>query len=418
MLALGLLILPGAHSQDGTWLDFGNRLGEITFGFGLPLAAAFACWLGGTDARAGTGWLADTAVRRALPRIMDGMAPAVLWPLAGYAVASLTSAARTWSSNLGGFPFDALASNAGALVAVACVGYALGRLAPLRAAAPLIGMAVLLLCAGGLGEPLGLTNGFAQQTYTGSGVPGLDALYGAPIPAWLPWLVTAVFLALAAAAVLLSARRWIPAVLVLMLVIPIKLWLAVSATLDGDQRMAASPVKLACFGSEPRICVGADVAWDDDQLLERVRHVAQRLDGVRGAPTHYVITTTEPVSVTSPQHWQREQPWSAAVVVEKDTDRPDPLLEGELADEIITDAGRGRCDWEIVREAYTWLVPPELRLVTSWWYSPYTPARTSRLDSLPRQERIAWLNAYFSGSRCPELPPLPRYGTQRPEAAQ
>jgi hypothetical protein len=350
---------------------------------------------------------------------LDGLAPAVLWPLAGYAVASLISAARIWSLNDGGFPFDALASNAGALVAVACAGYALGRVAPLRATAPLIGVAVLLLCAGGLGEPLGVTDGFARQTYTGSGVPGLDALYGAPTPEWLPWLVTAVFLALAAAAVLLSARRWIPAVLVLMPVIAVKFWLAASATLDGDQRMAASPVKLACSGSEPRICVGADVAWSDDTLFERVRQVAQRLDGVRGAPTHYVITTTEPVSDRSPHHWQREQPWSAPLLVGKGTYRPDPLLEGELALDIVTDAGRDRCDWETIREAYTWLVPPGVRLVTSWSYSPYlTPARTSRLDILPRRERVAWLNAYFSGSHCPDLPPLPPYGPQRPEAAR
>ncbi|MER7406098.1 hypothetical protein ABT373_27370 [Streptomyces sp. NPDC000070] len=205
---------------------------------------------------------------------------------------------------------------------------------------------------------------------------------------------------------LLSARRWIPAALVLVPVIAVKLWLAASATLDGDQRMAPSPVQLACSRGEARICVGADVAWSDDTLLERARQVAARLDGVRGAPTHYVITTTDPVGEMSPGHWQREHPWSAAVVVEKDTDRSDPLLEGKLAYQITTGAGRGRYDWEIVREASTWLVPPGVRLVTSWSYFPYvTPAGTSRLDALPRRERIAWLNAYFSGSHCPELPP-------------
>ncbi|WP_410539849.1 hypothetical protein [Streptomyces sp. KL2] len=77
-------ILGDIEQWWNNWAMGVTTAGSVLLSTGLPITAAFACWLGGADARQHTDWLGVTAARRPLPHVMTAVAPAVLWPLGGY----------------------------------------------------------------------------------------------------------------------------------------------------------------------------------------------------------------------------------------------------------------------------------------------------------------------------------------------
>ncbi len=120
----------------------------------------------------------------------------------------------------------------------------------------------------------------------------LGYAFGTP-PKWLPWLVSAVLLALAATALLLCARHRRLAALRLIVTAPTPTWVTSFSHhpyYGLFYRAAPDPVPLECTGSKPRICTAKDTSAYVTMDPGPVEEVAKRLAGVRGTPTHYVLT--------------------------------------------------------------------------------------------------------------------------------
>jgi hypothetical protein len=389
-------ILGDIEEWWNNWAMGVTVVGRVLLSTGLPIIAAFACWLGGADARQHTDWLGATAARRPLPRVMVAVAPAVLWPLGGYllvvAVVGFTlSKTVYWSSA----PLDAITSDIAVQTVVACLGYAFGRAVPLRLAAPLAWLLTTGCIAFLLGE--GYVASDYPQSYGGPGVRGLDELYFDTPPKWLPWLVSAVLLVLAVTALLLCARQRRLAALCLMVTAPTLIWAASFPHQPYHgllYRAAPDPVPLECTGSKPHICRAEDTSAPVAMDPGLVEEVAKRLAGVRGAPTHYVLTYADsgesggspPLPTSARGHgW-----WTVAMSAEGFDETTLVNIPAAIAQEADPACG----EWPLVS---AWLLPPRFR-------DEEDSAQAAHLDALPDAQRTAWLSDYFSGNGCARLP--------------
>ncbi|OON72712.1 hypothetical protein B1H18_28555 [Streptomyces tsukubensis] len=389
-------VLVDIEEWWNNWARGGTAVSGVLFSVGLPITAAFACWLGGSDARQHTDWLGATAARRPLPRVMMAVAPAVLWPLGGYLlVVAVVGFTLTNTESRSSAPLDAITSDIAVQTMVACLGHALGRATSLRLAAPL----VWLLTAGCLNFlEDGLVSTAYPQSYIGPGVRGLDELYFPTPPKWLPWLVAAAFLVLAAAALFLCARHRRLAALCLTVTVPLLIWVAaISHTPDGGVIYRAAPdrVPLECTGSKPHICVADDTSAPVATDPGPVEEVAERLAGVPGAPTHYVLTygrsddgivTAEPESARGPG-W-----WTVTMSAEQFNEYTLYNIPYAIAQEPDPECAL----WHLVA---SWVLPPRFR-------DKSESAEAARLDALSGAQRRAWLSDYFSGNGCVR-PPQP-----------
>ncbi|NLU68220.1 hypothetical protein [Streptomyces sp. HNM0574] len=405
--AFGALVATAAmlwqvFGQTGNWWNNWaagvTTVGRAVLVFGTPVTVGFACWLGVADARERTEWLGATAPRRPLPCVLMRVAPAVLWPLVGYLfvvvlVLFTLESTEYRSSN----PFDALASDIALFTLVACLGYALGRAVRLRLAAPVAG----LLTSVGISFLIVGLNVSSEypQPYRGSGVRGLKTLYPDSPPAWLPWLVSALFLALAVEVLLLCTRRWRPAALCALATVSALIGTGVSH--NGSQgffyRAAPDPVVLDCTRSTPHICRAEDTSGPLAQDPAEVKKLAERIDGIPGTPTHFVLTYAHSRSVNdfsygSIDGLRGHSWWTITMQAEEAND----TYLYELAS-YIADAPRTPCAKGLLR---AWLLPPRHR-------SKEESAWAAELDAFPETQRKAWLADYFSGRDCAPLPERP-----------
>jgi hypothetical protein len=389
-------ILGDIEQWWNDWAMGATIVGSVLLSTGLPITAAFACWLGGADARQHTEWLGVTAARRPLPRVMTAVAPAVLWPLGGYllvvtVVGFTLSKTVYWSSA----PLDAITSDIAVQTMVACLGYAFGRVVPLRLAAPLAWLLTTGCIAFLLGE--GYISSDYPQSYSGPGVRGLDELYFETPPKWLPWLVSAVLLVVAVTALLLCARHRRLAALCLMVMAPTLIWVASfprQPYYGLFYRAAPDPVPLECTGSKPRICMAKDTSAYVTMGPGLVEEVAERLAGVRGAPTHYVLTYADSGDSSgfppSPASARGHGWWTVAMSAEGINETT--LVN--IAYDIAQQPDPACADWTLVS---AWLLPPRFR-------DEEESAQAARLDALPDTQRTAWLGDFFSGDECARLP--------------
>ncbi|SCL44663.1 hypothetical protein GA0070604_0525 [Micromonospora eburnea] len=172
-----------------------------------------------------------------------------------------------------------------ALAAAAAIGVLVGRLVPLRVAAPIAGLATYL--------------GLAIITYW-DGTPGawLSPVYGgwavySRVPGRITalqaaWLVALTVLLLAAA-----ARQQRAALLAGGLAVAVAVPIT---TGPGTHRLPADPaaVELVCTSSGPQMCLSRINAFLIDDVATVVQPILGRLDGIPGAPRRAADQAAQP----------------------------------------------------------------------------------------------------------------------------
>ncbi|HEU0103256.1 MAG TPA: hypothetical protein VFR07_13140 [Mycobacteriales bacterium] len=243
-VALALTVLAHPREWAGDWYGWAYYLRTSLIAFG-PLVVAAAAWQGGRESRRGLTELLSSASRPALSRAWVSFASPAAWALAALVTVASAMAAVTASHTSYGRPPVLLAlSAAAAVLMLASVGFVVGRLAPWRATAPLLAVAVYV--------------GMAVLTYAQSGrqylSPGLDLFSGyVPAPWWAP-LSAAMFLALGVAALLLLAdgRRWWAAP-----ALGLAILAAVPIASTGQDAFTADEAgeQLVCARGDPEVCL-------------------------------------------------------------------------------------------------------------------------------------------------------------------
>ncbi|MFJ2175152.1 hypothetical protein ACIOHE_19920 [Streptomyces sp. NPDC087851] len=274
----GVTMYSKTPQWQGRWTETTDLLRVMLLLCG-PLAVAVGCWQGGRERRRSTGDLLASLPRAPLRRALLAVAPAALWPPAGYLVAAAGCALATWPYAGGGRPFlSQTAADAVALGALGVLGFVAGRLVPWRLAAPLLAAVSYV--------------GLGLSAYTDSPArwlgPAYDHVYEWDRPVWWFGPASMVWTAgLAGAALLaLAARRRISALLPLTAACAA----AVVLTLTGDGLWRPDPAaaRLVCDDGTPQVCVTAV----DRKLLPSVSaalaDVNARLRGIPGAPDRWV----------------------------------------------------------------------------------------------------------------------------------
>ncbi|MFD8233018.1 hypothetical protein ACFV20_14210 [Streptomyces sp. NPDC059696] len=385
--------------EDLTWIDLYDPDGTGARVATGAVAGLLAGWQGGAEERNGARWMEGTSVRGPVSHRLMGLASGVVWPLAGYLLGM--AAVLVWPQPVqlsGRIPLDAMSVDAAFIVAVSCIAYLLGQAIPLRVAPLILGLAAMFL-----GAIWGFLFGI-HLTYTGDPIPRQVVSWAPPTPpVWLPWCRAVLVTALAAAAVLLSARRWKSAVA--LAVVSVTGVLGLSMTQPGGYEASAlSSVEVRCRGHAPAVCISAPYEKQRPQLERIAGQLSERLKGVHGIPTHYVWTDDANL-------------WEAGGVAGSSwaipVDQPD--LE-RLASKIVSVGDYSRswlrevCDYS----AYTSEYPSytaEDAAVFDWLASCNRSSFGSQLAALPAPERTAWLNRYFAATkRGASPPPIPTPG--------
>ncbi|MEV7871534.1 hypothetical protein AB0P17_36790 [Streptomyces sp. NPDC088124] len=263
----------------GRWAETTDLLRVAALLLCGPLAVAVGCWQGGRERRRATGDLLASLPRAPLRRTLLAVAPAAVWPAAGYLLAAAGCALATWPYAAGGGPFLSLvAADAVALAALGVLGFVAGRLIPWRLAAPLLAAVTYV----GLGVP----------AYADSPArwldPALDHMYFWDRPVWWFGPASMVWTAGLAGAALLAyaARRRISALPPLAAACAAAVLLA--GTGDGLWRPDPAAARLVCDDGAPQVCVTAV----DRKLLPSVSAALAglnaRLRGVPGAPVRWI----------------------------------------------------------------------------------------------------------------------------------
>lgn len=380
--------------RDTGWVYIGELCELSARTVGVGFAVLLAGWQGGSARRDDADWAVLTSARSGAACELMGLAAGVLWPLAGYLLAMTVMVSWPFPQEpVGRAPLDTMAVDGAMIAAYACLAYLTGRTVPLRSASLIATAAAVALSVSSYGEPLMAPFVRLRFTYTGDAVPG-GAASGAPPgpPVWLPWSRIGLFTAVAATAVLLSARRWLTsAVLVLGLVAGMSL-LAVTAK-TGAAGSVLNTRELRCTGHDPTVCLSS--AYEDRRRsLERAAaHLSRRLEGV--APTHYLLTEDSLHSCRGRKG--SGSPWTIGV-----SPRAEASIEN-LAACIVGPALYEPASPEAYA-LYRWLVPeaPADR--------PTARARSAadRLARLPARRRATWIGQYLTavehGSRPPVVP--------------
>lgn len=272
-------------SEVPTWTDIYDDYGMGARVVSGAVAGLLAGWQGGAEERNGARWMEGTSVRGPVSHRLMGLASGVLWPLAGYLLGM--TAVLVWPQPVqpsGRIPLDAMSVDAAFIVAISCIAYLLGQAIPLRVAPLVIGLAAMFLGAI-WGLPFGI-----HLTYTGDPIPRQVASWAPPAPpVWLPWCRAVLITVLAAAAVLLSARRWKSAVA--LAVVSVTGGLGLSMTQPGGYEASALiSVEVRCRGHAPAVCISAPHEKQRPQLERTAAQLSERLKGIHGIPTHYVWT--------------------------------------------------------------------------------------------------------------------------------
>ncbi|KPI01206.1 hypothetical protein OK074_5616, partial [Actinobacteria bacterium OK074] len=403
MLLVAWKLLP---PWQGDWVNTGATLNTSAY-FALPLAVAFACWQGGAEARAGMYWVRAHALRGPLARTLLSCAPSVLWPLAAYGAFALFAAGTTWpSATAGPFPFRELAYDMALLTALTGLAHALGDLAPLRVV-PII-VLVSMLAQLALQQTQG--NGFGlnfyditpTRVYTGPAVPGHDwddPYLTSTTPNWPYWLLLTLLATLAAIAIAVHARRWFPASLLCLALIPAFTFLP-----PGTDVSVYARIGVHCWGEAPVRCLSDDRSAVRDQLDELADHFARRLTGVTGAPSTYLAT---PESGGGCPLADGRSNWAAEIDLWPSRKGRFAELASQIADPACRDSYGTPHENLVILAVECWLLPADQR-------DGSTPA-LRRLTALPHRTRTAWLTSYFTAARTGRpLPPLPPPPHARP----
>ncbi|MFF5307881.1 hypothetical protein [Streptomyces massasporeus] len=394
------------------WLDLGDPFSDAVALFVLPAAALFAARQGSCESQDAVDWMHETSVRTALLHRFVALFSIVVWPLTGYLLAALVLVLHSFPRHsYDKLPLDAMAGDAAAIAAIACLAYLLGRLVPYPAVAPVAGLLVLLFWQTPAGQALSSPT---RRGYTGPPLPvNAMTVYAAP-PEWLPWCRPVLFLSTAAAVALFCARRRALAGVVMLALVAAQGALFVSGQEPGVR--SAPRVQLRCAGDVPKVCVSAEHERSRSQLTEYVEQLSSRLEGVSGTPTHYLLTAhSDPSDINSTEPGPADTPWAVAVEP-ADVGIADGYLDSWDLDAMACVIAMGHhryysgCDDEPEPAAvFLWLTRTQ-----DWQLTPEDRHQVARLDVLSPQTRTAWLSRYLGAVRRGAAPPaLPRVPTDR-----
>ncbi|MER5587142.1 hypothetical protein ABT090_36660 [Streptomyces asoensis] len=275
--------------RDTGWVSIGELCTLSARTVGVGFAVLLAGWQGGSARRDDADWPALTSARSSAVCELMGLASGVLWPSAGYLAAMTAMVFSPFPQEpVGRAPLDTMAVDGAMIAACSCLAYLTGRTVPFRGVPLIAAAAAVVVSVSPYGEPLIAPSLHLRFTYTGDPVPG-GAASGAPAgpPIWLPWSRIGLFTAVAATAVLLSARRWLTSgVLALGLAAGTSLLAMTPET--GATGSVLNTRELRCTGHDPTVCLST--AYEDRRRrLERAAALlSRRLGGA--APTHYLLT--------------------------------------------------------------------------------------------------------------------------------
>ncbi|MCX4764928.1 hypothetical protein OG562_28950 [Streptomyces sp. NBC_01275] len=387
----GILAIAGRQTYSAwrdDWFDVSRHI-HGSLNIVLPFAALFACWQGGLEARARTGWTDESSPRGPWARALLSFAPSVLWPLAVYGTALLAMLAIAWPTvPWGGPPWPMAAYALGVLTATVCTAHALGALLPLRVV-PLIVTPFTVWGAGTDRDVLGYA--FPSERPYLSSLPLEDA--------WLPWAALVLLLTVAVTVLVLRMRRRLVPGLLLVVVLALSV---LELLPRGKVDSGVGIIGVHCSFGPPSICLPGDRAAQRTEVAEVAAHFTDRLAGVHGAPVSY-LATSDPWSGSS-SGWccYGEGP---VVTVHLDASRAERFQQ--TAQYIVaSDTTRQGGDALLVAAVTDWLLPPEYRLARA---NLAVRDLVHHLSALPPAPRSAWLSQLLAQLRAGgPLPPLPK----------
>nr|WP_232236759.1 hypothetical protein [Micromonospora globosa] len=287
MFGAGVWMLA-VHPDDwgGRWAGLANYL-RVSLLILCAVMIAAGAWQSGRERRRDIDDLIASTPRPGWQPLVVAWLAVTLAGAAGVLVAFAGAAvlvARV-ATYAGGGWWWTLAVGVLALAAAGAVGVLVGRLVPLRVAAPIAGLATYL----GLAIVVywdGTPAAWLSPVYGGwavySLVPGRVTVLQAA------WLVALTVLLLAAAA---RQRRaaLLAGGLAVAAAVPI-------TTGPGTHRLPANPaaVELVCTSSGPQVCLSRINAFLIDDVTAVVQPILARLDGIPGAPRRAVDQAAQP----------------------------------------------------------------------------------------------------------------------------
>lgn len=401
---LGLAIVESADVWWGDWFGTGGTIHDC-LSLALPISAGLACWQGGLEARAGTAWTGECSVRGPWANVLLSLAPSVLWPLTVFGTSVLVMSAATWSTAPVGRPPFAMAAYAVAMLSTMVgAGHVLGCLLPLRIVPPLVGAPLVW------GRIGGDILGFEHPTYRSYAGPPLPdhtwETYEDPVPLWLPWAALALIITAALTVLAFRARVRLTAGLLLLVLVPCA---AVRPWQGGVLETGVGTIAVRCSNGTPVVCLSADREAQRDQLTGVADHFSRRLDGVRGAPTHYLATADTGFDRFFDAGTDG---WTAEIQLGTSGTTRFRTVAGHIAepdwfyDPAYEDSARSA----LVMGVTDWLLPAQYRPKDR---PPRVRRLTARLTALPEPARTAWLSRYLSAvqNEADRLPQLPKAAT-------
>ncbi|MEV0729536.1 hypothetical protein [Polymorphospora sp. NPDC050346] len=253
----------------------------------VALMVAAGAWQAGRERRRQIGDLLASTARPAWQPMLVGWLAVSLAGTAGL-LAALAGAAvlvGRLATYVGGDWWWTLAVGVLALWTASALGVLVGRLVPLRVAAPIAGLAAYV----GLGIATYLPVGAGAWLTPGLPYGGVERL----VPDGTHLRQTAWFVALTALLLAVAARRiWVALVcgaLAAASVVPI-----VTGPLPRHFRTDLAAVEPVCTVEGPQVCVARINAYLLDDVAAVVQPVLRRVDGIPGAPWRAADAVTAP----------------------------------------------------------------------------------------------------------------------------
>ncbi|MEV6811833.1 hypothetical protein [Micromonospora sp. NPDC051296] len=397
MFGAGVWMLA-VHPDDwgGRWAGLANYL-RVSMLILCALMIAAGAWQAGRERRRDIDELISSTPRPGWQPLVVAWLAVALAGTAGVLVAFSGAAvlvARV-ATYAGGGWWRTLVVGVIALGAATALGVLVGRLVPLRVAAPIAGLSAYLALAIGTYWD---TKAGAWLSPVYSGWPPYSVVPGRVTALQAAWLLALTALLLAAA-----ARRRLAAMLAGGLAVAVVIPIITGPT---AHRLPADPgaVELVCTSTGPQVCLSRINAFLLDDVARVVQPILARLDGIPGAPQRAVDEaagrTGHPADDTVGLALDY-QSTALGGLAEPEYLRANfhhVTFPGCLASSVIRTVGPQV--YHTMALAIAWLLdePPRVDVPIDW------------LRALPLERQRAWFAAYLQAAARCDLPALIQLG--------